>query len=110
MTGAHFDARLRLVADHRRRRVIQHLRREANGETSIDALVDRLYEDSATDTDRRVDREQFTIQLYHVHLPKLAEHGVVEYDPERGTIQYRPDEQTEAVLDSLPDGVSVAKS
>lgn len=110
MTGTRFDACLQLVADRRRRRVIQHLRREADGTTSIDELVDQLYRRSATDTDRRVDREQFTIQLYHAHLPTLAEHGVVEYDPDRGTVQYRSDEQTEAVLDSLPDEAPVAKS
>lgn len=110
MTGVRLDSCLQLPADHRRRRIVQHLRREVNGITSIDAFVDQLYRDSVTENDRRVDREQFTIQLYHVHLPKLADHGVVEYNSGRDTIQYQSDEQTEAVLDSLPDGVSVTKS
>lgn len=117
-TGAHvldtvthdsLDACLRLLSDRRRRRVIRQLRHEATGETTIDDLVDRLHSDGpSSDADRRTDREQLVIQLYHSILPALADHGVVEYDRRSGIVRYQPDEQVDAVLDSLPEETSVA--
>jgi len=103
------DACLNLVADRRRRRLIQQLRHNGNGETTIDDLVDRLNGvEQAPTEDQPPDREELAIQVRHAHLPKLADHGVIEYDSERGTVQYQPDEQVEAVLDSLPGEVTTA--
>lgn len=98
------DACLRLVADRRRRRLLEQLRHDATGETTIDDLVDRLLGAGVgPGIDRLNDREQLVVDLQHVHLPKLADHGVVEYDLERGTVRYQSDEQVEAVLDRLPE-------
>ena len=103
MSGDSLDSCLRLVADRRRRRVLEHLRHDDGGDVRIDDLVDQLYRaEPATADDRQASRDQLAIRLYHTHLPKLADHGVVELDPERGTIAYRPDERIEAVLDELP--------
>jgi hypothetical protein len=76
-------------------------------ETPIEALVDRLTESKQPATP---DRASLAIQLYHTDLPKLADVGVVAYDPDRGTVQYQPDAQVEVVLDSLPDEVVTANS
>jgi len=109
MNGANLDAYLQLVAHQHRRKLLTQLRREGNGKTSIDDLVERLHEDGSVPAHGpRSDREQLAIQLYHSHLPKLADLGIIEYDLERGTIEYQPDEQIEAVLDSLPHEVSPA--
>lgn len=108
MTEHSLDALLQLVADRRRRLAIRHLRHEANGKTTIDDLVDQLYNGGSDADDRPPDRKQLAIQLCHAHLPKLADHGVVEFDPENGAIWYQPDEQVETVLDSLPDELSIA--
>ena len=109
MNGDSLDACLTLVADRRRRRLLEHLRHNGNGEVQLDDLVDHLYEaEPAAADDRQMSRDQLAIQLFHIHLPKLADHGVVEHDHERGTIEYRPDEQIEAVLDGLPEEPSLA--
>lgn len=98
------DACLRLVSNRHRRAVINSLRHEANGETTIDDLVDRLHGgEPISVTERSTGRDKLAIRLTHAHLPKLAEHGVVDYDPEGGTVRYRPDEQVEAILDALPE-------
>ena len=103
------DACLGLVADRRRRELIHQLRHNGNGQTTIDDLVDRLNRGvKATGKDRPRGREELAIQVHHTHLPKLADFGVVEYDPERGTVQYQPVEQVEAVLDSLPKEFAAA--
>ena len=109
MTERSLDALLQLVADRRRRQAIHHLRHEANGKTTIDELVDRLHNGGPDADDQLTDREQLTIQLYHAHLPKLADHGVVEFEPENRAVRYQPDVQFETVLESLPDELPLAR-
>lgn len=103
MSNRSLDELLQLVADRRRRQAIQHLRQEASGKTTFDGLVDRLH-NGGTDADGQpTDRKHLAIQLYHTLLPKLADQGVADFEPENGTIRYRPDDQCETILDSLPD-------
>jgi len=109
MTNHSLDACLRLVADQHRRRVIHHLRHETNGTTTFDDLVDQVHRQAPDSKNGPPqDREELAIQLHHTHLPKLADHGVVEHDPERGTIKYRPDDQIQAVLEGIPEEPSLA--
>ena len=108
MTNNSLDACLQLVADRHRRRVIHHLRHEATETTTVDELVNRLHSgDSPSKDDLPQDREKLAIQLHHIHLPKLAMHGVVEFEHRRGAVRYHPDKQVEAVLDSLPEEASL---
>ncbi|AZH25351.1 DUF7344 domain-containing protein [Haloplanus aerogenes] len=108
MTNHGLDACLRLVADQHRRRVIHHLRHEANGATTFDDLVDQMHR-RASDAKNGPpqDRESLAIQLHHTHLPQLADHGVVDFEHRTGVVRYHPDEQVETVLDSLPEEVSL---
>ncbi|ELZ63947.1 hypothetical protein C457_18268 [Haloferax prahovense DSM 18310] len=102
------DACLRLVADQHRRRIIHHLRHEATGATTFDDLVEQIHR-RASDSKNGPpqDRDKLAIQFHHTHLPKLADYGVVEFEHTTGTVRYHPDEQVEAVLDSLPGEVSL---
>lgn len=106
MGETHLDACLRIISDRYRRRVIHRLREEPNGKTTTEDLIDQLHSSDLASTDSRLDRNQLASQLAHKHLPKLTDHGVVVVDPETGTVRYQPDEQTEAVLDSLPERVA----
>ena len=109
MNANSLDACLTLVSDRHRRRLLDYLQHNGNGEVQIDDLVDQLYQvESAATDDRQMSQDQLATQLYHSHLPKLADHGVIEHDDERGTVEYRPDEQIEAVLDGLPTEPSLA--
>lgn len=108
MTERSLDTLLQLVADRRRRQALQHLRQEANGKTTIDDLVDAMRDRDSGADGQTIDGEQHAIQLYHTHLPKLADYGVVDFDPENRAVRYQPDEQIETVLDSLPDELSLA--
>lgn len=93
-----------LVADHRRREILLHLHRTDGGSVAVDDLVDRLAEAEESDPMKSpVARDQLAIQLYHRHLPLLAEHGVVDFDFEGRTVRYRPDERLTAVLDTLAE-------
>lgn len=109
MTDHRLDACLRLVADRRRRGVIQQLRAESTGESTVDELTDRLFTgEPISRNGGRTERERLEVELAHTHLPKLADFGVVEYDRRSGAVRYRPDEQIEAVLDALPEEVAEA--
>lgn len=106
MSATSLDACLKLIAERRRRRIIDLLRNNGKGRTTIDELVTNLNGGGrTTSTERPPDGEALASQVYHTHVPKLADFGVVDYDHERGTVQYLPHEQLEAVLDSLPEGV-----
>ena len=109
MNGDSLSTCLALVANQRRRRLLEHLRHNGNSEVQIDDLVDRLYQaGSAAADDRQMSRDELAIQLHHSHLPKLADHGVVEHHHERGIVEYQADEQIESVLDGLPEEPSLA--
>jgi hypothetical protein len=108
MTDHDLDRCLQLVADQHRRRIIHHLRHEANGTTTFDDLVEQI-SSRASDSKNGPpeDREELAIQLQHSHLPKLADYGVVEFEHTTGAVRYYPDEQVETVLDSVPGEVSL---
>ena len=62
MGEKHLDECLNLVSDTHRRSVIQRLREESTGKTTVEGLVDHLHESgSPTVTDRRLDRNQLSL-------------------------------------------------
>lgn len=107
MVGNRLDTWLELLADERRREVLRCLGDIPEGETTVDDLARRMHRSEIGNGDRgRMDRSQVVIGLHHEHLPKLEEHGFVEFDHERGTVRYTLDERMEELLDTLPEEVS----
>ncbi|WP_254543292.1 DUF7344 domain-containing protein [Halomarina pelagica] len=82
------DAAFALLSNARRRTVVEHLL-DNGGETTRQALVRAVVE---AETGRPIaDAETGLVQdvhisLYHRHLPKLSEHGVVRHDRETGEV------------------------
>jgi hypothetical protein len=75
--------RHRLLADEQRRFVIGTLQTARSGvETTLDELA-RHVEKAAQRTDgtEGTDFRSLRCRLHHVHLPMLAEAGLLEYDP-----------------------------
>lgn len=77
-----FDA----LANRTRRRVAWYLLDESHA--SLDELADVLagWELAEADVVDATRRDRIACGLDHVHLPKLAEAGVVEYDRDAGTV------------------------
>lgn len=93
------DQRLRVLSNYRRRAVIRHL--SENGDpTSIDDLAREVAGAAPPEISEGTD-DRIATKLHHVDLPKLVDHGFVEYDPQEGTVRYRPDELVEQVLRSI---------
>ncbi|WP_435114995.1 DUF7344 domain-containing protein [Halolamina sp. C58] len=74
----------------RRRRNVLHALYEAEGESTVADLARQL---AAWETDQTPatisskERKRSYTALRQTHLPKLAKHGLVEYDANRGTVR-----------------------
>lgn len=110
MTSDPLDSHLHLVADRDRRLVLECLCRDDDGQRTFEELVDHLHERDPESSDERRDREGVAIRLQHSLLPKLADHGVVEFDHRSGSVRYQPDESVEALLDMIAQDASVSKT
>lgn len=106
----HLDACLRLISDRQRREILQQLRHESDGKTGVDELVTQLHGSDTARSRGQGSQEQVAIELVHNHLPKLADHGLVEIDPENEIVRYQSDEQVEALLDALPRELTRSQS
>lgn len=86
----------KLLSDDRRRRVLHYL--VENPVREIDDLVDQIAEwggDGRSSSE--IYRENIVRSLRHVHLPKLKEAGIIDYDTD--TIRYLGDPLIEQHLD-----------
>jgi DNA-binding transcriptional ArsR family regulator len=72
-----------LLAAPERRLILSVLRERDGGPVTLDSLAravrDRLAD---SDRDRSPTKHDLRVSFHHVHLPKLADAGVVEYDDE----------------------------
>ena len=85
-----------LAHPYRRRILLLVAERNPRDENEVKVAV----EDLATEDD---DLELLTVELYHTHLPKLAEAGYVEWDEEGHTIRRGPNFETISPLIRLMD-------
>ena len=91
------DKMLRLVSDRRRRRLLRLLADRGDGE--LTDLADAIADDGASSGGAaREASERVETKLYHVHLPLLADHGLVEFDSRSGTVRYRAHDDIEKQL------------
>lgn len=96
------DVYLRLLSDPQKRRIVRQLAEETDGRATVADLVDGILDAAAEHgADAAATRSQLAIQLHHVHLPKLAAHDVVAFDPDAGTVTYRDDDAVASVLEAL---------
>lgn len=88
MPGLTDDALYRALASRQRRRLVYYLSRHE--QSSVDDLTRALGRwDVSTEGDAATGEqyEQTRIELEHVHLPMLAETGLIIYDRELETVR-----------------------
>ena len=80
-----FDVLFDALSNAHRRYVVAQLSRH-DGELRVDELAERL---AAWEAERGEPAapDRVASMLHHVHLPKLADIGLVEYDPEAATVE-----------------------
>jgi len=100
------DELFELLSNARRRRVRSFLHEADDGAVALDELVDHVVR-QGTDGESG-DREAAAVALHHVHLPKLADGGVIEYDSRTETVRYRGgpehDRLRELAVETAGDG------
>ena len=88
------DALFHILQNGRRRAVLRYLLAHNDRETfKIGDIAEAV---AAWETDLTIQevtasqRKRVYVSLYQHHLPKLASHGVIEYDSSRGTVDPTP--------------------
>ncbi|MFC6835640.1 DUF7344 domain-containing protein [Halomarina ordinaria] len=92
------DATTGLLTNHRRRYVLSYLDERAGEPVSVDALASQVIARELVMGSGSVDPDSVEVTLAHVHLPKLAAAGVIEYDRDAATVRRRLDD-TDVVLE-----------
>lgn len=84
------EQKFTLLAD-RRRRTLLFVLGEVADPVSVGGLSERLVarEDPKSALDQSA-LDDVELKLHHVHVPKLAEHGILEYDAESGIVSRGP--------------------
>ncbi|WP_128477699.1 DUF7344 domain-containing protein [Halorussus pelagicus] len=82
------DATLELLANHDRRAIISYLRDASRRTATADELADHLVERRAERTGERPGRSHVLSTLHHIHIPKMVDAGVVDYDARTQEIRY----------------------
>ncbi|MDS0298274.1 ArsR family transcriptional regulator [Halogeometricum sp. S1BR25-6] len=94
------DSVFRCLADERRRHILGYFRNNDGDTASFDDLVDYVTQREGQPT--APDRETVAIDLYHRHLPMLANYGVIDVDDRTESVRYTGDGKIEAVLGDEP--------
>lgn len=93
------------VRDIRRRYLLYHLQEEGTSdlETAARQVAAWEYECDVGDVPSDLD-DRLQTELYHTHLPKLADLDIIEYDERTGAIRLRePPDKLEALLELTRD-------
>lgn len=90
-TSDELDRRFEILSDRRRRFVLLALAEE-NGSYTLRDLAERVVAWEEEKPHREVtegERKRVSVSLYHVHLPKLSDAGIVEFT-ETSMVAVRP--------------------
>lgn len=87
---------LRALTNHHCRETVRYLRSTDDGVATRKEIATHL-----ESVDDGYDFEYVVNLLYHKHLPKLADAGIIDNDTRSGTVRYLGDETAERVLDEV---------
>lgn len=98
------DAVLYVLADQHRRDLLRYLVESPGDTCSFDECVSHLVRREAERGDERPASDQVEAMLHHVHIPKLIDTGVLEYDARSQEVRYRGHDRLELWLDRIHAG------
>jgi len=93
---------LTAVADPQRRELLRYLRDTDGDVISVGELAAAVAESDDPD-----ERDRLQVALQHAHLPKLADTGVLAFDPRSSTVRYAGDDRwVDALAWDFGDGTT----
>lgn len=98
------DSELKVLSSRERREILDCFVGMDTETATVETLSDRLgraWGDGGGD--QSPPTEAIQAKLHHVHLPKLADCGFLEYDPRSNTVRYQPDERVEKLVQFVSD-------
>lgn len=94
------ESLLEVVADPRRRMVLHRLQETDETAVDIEELTETIVTDGGRTAGRSLsDESRALTELRHIHLPKLAEAGLIEYDQRSGAVRYCSNDRVERTLE-----------
>lgn len=94
------DAVFAALADEDRRSVLAYL--QDAGEATVEELSTAV-DERASDPRGGTHGRDALVRLHHVHLPKLSDAGLVEYDRTSGQVEYVGGSAITELLATAPD-------
>lgn len=95
------DATLEILAQRERRYILSYLADSSEEIASTDELVEHIVQAETERMDEVPNRDHLESSLYHIHLPKLTDTGLLEYDPRSQQLRYWGDERLEKWLECV---------
>lgn len=92
-----------MLADADRRVILSRLIDAPDHVATIEELVSQLVKRKADQTGELPSPDGVEMQIHHIHLPKLVDVGLVEYDARNEELRYRPDDRLETWLQRAHD-------
>lgn len=89
---------LDILASDRRCNILSYLLTRSDTLVSREEIVDALLDCEPGEPGPATRRELLEIDLHHVHLPKLADTAIIDYDPTSGMVEYRASDDLESLL------------
>jgi len=78
------DVLYRVLLDSRRRALLRYLRQHSGERVPLDRLVDVVRQQESASSDPN----SVAMDLYHHHLPLMADAGLIHFDSDHLTVRY----------------------
>ncbi|WP_425498616.1 DUF7344 domain-containing protein [Natrinema salinisoli] len=95
------DTCLELLANRQRRVLLRFFCDSNRDRASIDELVTEIIDEEAAATGERPGHDSVSATVHHVHLPKLTDAGVLEYDTHNLEVRYCGDPRIEELYQTV---------
>lgn len=102
------DTTLDCLSNSSRRLAVTHLRRQHGVSIHLDDLADHVVRGTHETPPR--EHRATALSLYHVHLPKLADAGLIQFDPESKTARYTASTDIDRLLETLESVFNTQKA
>lgn len=82
------DTTLEILANNDRRAIIEYLRDAADQTATIDELANYLISQKSKQSEEYPGHDHIQTTLHHIHIPKLVDAGLIDYDARNQKIRY----------------------